>query len=69
MKTALAPEAVKEISVSILRKGDFIINLGEVLEIEELTNLFSVVIFRNNQKQVFTFNKAEKLLLKNRRYL
>ena len=64
MKTQLAPESVRETSVPNLKKGDFIVNLGEILEIDELTNLYSIVIFRNNQKQVFTFNKNDRLLLR-----
>ena len=64
MKTQLAPESVRETSVPNLKKGDFIVNLGEILEIDELTNLYSIVILRNNQKQVFTFNKNDRLLLR-----
>ena len=64
MKTQLAPESVRETSVSNLKEGDFIVNLGEILEIDELTNLYSIVILRNNQKQVFTFNKNDRLLLR-----
>ena len=64
MKTQLAPESVGETSVPNLKRGDFIVNLGEILEIDELTNLYSIVILRNNQKQVFTFNKNDRLLLR-----
>ncbi|MCF2447090.1 hypothetical protein L0657_24260 [Dyadobacter sp. CY345] len=64
MKTDLARASVRETSIAHLEKGDFIINLGEILETDELTDIFSIVILRNNQKQVFTFNKNERLLVR-----
>ncbi|SEI40641.1 hypothetical protein SAMN04487995_0449 [Dyadobacter koreensis] len=64
MKTELAPSNIKETSIGGLRTGDFIVNLGEVLEIDELTNAYSVVVRRSNQKQVFTFDKEDLLLVK-----
>ncbi len=64
MKTDLADVSVKETNIANLQTGDFIVNLGEVLETDELTNTFSIVILRNNQKQVFTFDKNERLLVR-----
>jgi len=64
MKTELAPSNIKETNIGSLRTGDFIVNLGEVLEIDELTNAYSVVVRRSNQKQVFTFDKEDLLLVK-----
>lgn len=43
---------MKEINFKGLKIGDTLINLGEVLEIEEYTVFYSIVIFRNNEKQV-----------------
>lgn len=64
MKTDLADVSVKETNIANLQTGDFIVNLGEVLETDELTNTFSIVILRNNQKQVFTFDKNDRLLVR-----
>lgn len=64
MKTNLAPSSLKEISMASLKTGDLIINLGEVLEIDEQVNIYSIVVFRNNQKQVFTFSKTDQLLVR-----
>lgn len=54
---------LKKINISELQQDDFIVNLGEVLEIEELPNTFTVVISRMSEKQVFTFKKDEILLI------
>ena len=48
---------MKEIHISELQQEDFVVNLGRVLEIQELSNNFSIVISRMNVKQVFTFRK------------
>lgn len=46
---------LKEIKINELKVGNTLINLGQVLEIEEKSECFFVVIARNNEKQVFKF--------------
>lgn len=50
-------------AISDLKPGDIILNLGEVLEIEENPEIYSIIIFRMNQKQVFKFEKNINLYL------
>lgn len=53
----------KHIEIKEVRRGDFIVNLGKVLEIEESSNLFSIVILRLNRKEVYEFEKGAILLI------
>lgn len=56
-------ENLIQVSIKNLKVGNILINLGEVLEIEKQSNCFSVVISRNNEKQVFKFFEDQKLLI------
>lgn len=49
------------ININDIEVGNNIVNLGEVLEIDEHKEQFSIVILRHNQKQVFKFMKDEQL--------
>ncbi|WP_316811717.1 hypothetical protein [Pedobacter heparinus] len=55
LKSSTEVIAVK--AISDLEPGDSILNLGEVLEIEENKEIYSIIILRMNQKQVFKFEK------------
>lgn len=46
---------MKELNIKDLKVGDTLVNLGQVLEIEEKSGCFFIVIARNNEKQVFKF--------------
>jgi hypothetical protein len=50
-------ELIELKAISALEKGDHILNLGEVLEIEEGKEIYSIIVLRMNQKQVFKFEK------------
>ena len=54
---------MKKINLKDLKIGDTLLNLGEVLEIEEHPVFYSIVIFRNNEKQVFKFLEKQKLFI------
>ena len=49
--------------ISMLKAGDKLLNLGEVLEIEEGTEMYAVIVYRMTQKQVFKFEKDTSLYL------
>jgi hypothetical protein len=49
------------ININDIEVGNNIVNLGEVLEIDDQKEQFSIVILRHNQKQVFKFLKDEQL--------
>lgn len=51
----------RTININNIEVGNEIVNLGEVLEIDEQEEQFSIVISRHNQKQVFKFLKDEQL--------
>ena len=55
----------KQIEVRKVRPGDLIINLGPVLEIEELSDHFSIIIYRRNKKEVYQFDKGYIFLIEN----
>jgi len=62
-----APESLpdlKAINISALVTGDIMVNLGLVLEIIENDNHFSLVIDRMEQKQIWSFNKTEEVIIK-----
>lgn len=63
MKEMKYSPKISRVNISALAEGNFVVNLGEVLEIDELTNSFEVVIARMEQKQVFTFKKDEILTI------
>ncbi|MCF2443369.1 hypothetical protein L0657_05325 [Dyadobacter sp. CY345] len=56
-------QVYKRIEIEGVRLGDFIINLGKVLEIDESSDLFSIVVFRRNKKEVYEFEKDAILLI------
>lgn len=49
--------------ISEVQNGQFVGNLGKVLEINELENHYSLVIERMNEKQVFKFEKDFQLII------
>jgi len=55
---------IKEINVKNLKISDILINLGEVLEIKNHSTFYSIIIFRNNEKQVFKFLDEQILFIK-----
>ncbi len=48
---------LKTIPLSELKVGEILVNLGELLEIEEQEEYFTLVISRIGEKQVFKFEK------------
>jgi hypothetical protein len=52
------------VAVGRLLAGDFIVNLGSLVEIEEKETYFSLVIQRMDQRQVWQFVKSEDLLVR-----
>ncbi|TKC03896.1 hypothetical protein [Pedobacter frigoris] len=64
MTSTIEPsEQLTTLPISELRVGDQLINLGPVLEINELADSFSLVIDRMQERQVWRFNKDEELLI------
>ncbi len=51
------------VAVGRLLVGDFIVNLGSLLEIEEQETHFWLVIERMDQRQVWRFVKTDNLLV------
>ncbi|WP_235964404.1 hypothetical protein [Pedobacter gandavensis] len=51
----------KNLEIANLSIGDKLINLGEVLEISEYEDYYSLVIARRGQRQVWTFGKEEEV--------
>lgn len=62
-KLDISTESIIVVTISDLKKGDIILNLGEVLEIEESPELYAVIIHRMNQKHVIKFEKDTDLYL------
>lgn len=57
-------EPYQTLSISSLKVGDNLVNLGPILELAELNDSFSVVIYRMRERQVWRFDKNEQLLIK-----
>lgn len=55
------PIMFKNLEIANLSIGDTLINLGEVLEISEYEDYYSLVIARRGQRQVWTFGKEEEV--------
>lgn len=53
----------KIIEIAKISVGDKLINLGEVLETAEFEDCYSLVISRRNQRQVWTFDKDDVLMV------
>lgn len=53
---------IKIIHISELKTGSILANLGEILEIQELENYYSIIILRMNEKQVLKFEKEMFLM-------
>lgn len=62
-KLETSTESIIVVAISDLKTGDFVLNLGEVLEIEESVEFYAVIIFRMNQKHVIKFEKDTQLYL------
>lgn len=59
-----------KVSFSNIEIGDYVINLGEVLEINELRHSSTIVISRFGHKYVFKLNISEPIyLIKKGRYI
>ncbi len=55
------PIMFKNLEIANLSIGDKLINLGEVLEISENEDCYSLVIARRGQRQVWTFDKEQEV--------
>ena len=53
----------KTVVISDLIVGNILINLGEVIEISEMENCYSLVISRMGQRQVWTFDKGIEMVI------
>lgn len=51
----------EKVIINRLQVGDTLVNLGRILEIEERDDYFFLVIDRMNERQVWKFNKTDKL--------
>lgn len=56
------PSTLKVARIREIAKGDIVINLGEVLEIDIHSNYINLIISRLNQKQVIKFEKNALLV-------
>jgi len=52
-----------EVAFTDIEIGDYLINLGEVLEIDDLISSSTLVISRFDQKYVFKINPSEPIYL------
>ena len=52
-----------EVAFTDIEIGDYLINLGEVLEIDNLNSSSTLVISRFDQKYVFKINPSESIYL------
>lgn len=52
-----------EVTFTDIEIGDYLINLGEVLEIDDLNSSSTLVISRFDQKYVFKINPSEPIYL------
>ncbi len=52
-----------EVAFTDIEIGDYLINLGEVLEIDNLNSSSTLVISRFDQKYVFKINPSEPIYL------
>lgn len=53
----------KASGIASVNVGDQLVNLGKVIEINEADDCYSLVIFRMNQRQVWTFEKDDILFI------
>jgi len=54
---------LKQIHISNIQVGTFIVNLGVILEIDEKDNFVNLVISRMNEKQVIKFERDVSLII------
>lgn len=54
---------LKVVYISEIKKGNMLINLGKVLEIDEHPNHTNLIIFRLNEKHVVKFGKGDMLII------
>lgn len=52
-----------EVAVTDIEIGDYLINLGKVIEIDDLNSSSTLVISRFDQKYVFKINPSEPIYL------
>lgn len=52
-----------EVAFTDIEIGDYLINLGEVVEIDDLNSSSTLVIIRFDQKYVFKLNPSEPIYL------
>lgn len=53
-----------QIPVSDFKPGDYLVNLGNILEIEEREDNYIIIIDRMDEKQVLKFKKTMMLYVK-----
>ena len=54
----------KTIPIEELKTGDFVINLGEVVEIDKFPNHIDLIILRLNEKYVIKFSLETLIVIK-----
>ncbi|RLJ77379.1 hypothetical protein [Pedobacter alluvionis] len=57
------PAEIYTKAISEVEVGEIVANLGEILEIEEAANAYTLVISRLGEKQVIKFEKQTLLIL------
>ena len=55
MQNSIDISKLKLAPISEIAKGDFVVNLGSVIETEKLDTHFNIIISRLNEKQVIKF--------------
>ncbi|AZA84086.1 hypothetical protein C1637_16480 [Chryseobacterium lactis] len=54
----------KTIPIEEIKTGDFVINLGEVVEIDKFPNHIDLIILRLNEKYVIKFSLETLIVIK-----
>ncbi|GGE19319.1 hypothetical protein HNP72_001463 [Sphingobacterium soli] len=54
----------KAIPIEQIKTGDFVINLGEVVEIDKFPNHIDLIILRLNEKYVIKFSLETLIVIK-----
>lgn len=54
----------KAIPIEEIKTGDFVINLGEVVEIDKFPNHIDLIILRLNEKYVIKFSLETLIVIK-----
>jgi predicted transcriptional regulator of viral defense system len=62
MNTSLDVSKFKMAPISEIDRGDYLVNLGPVLEKEDLITHYNIIIDRLNEKQVIKFQRDTVLV-------